>query len=215
MSKSKNLIGKRFNKLLVIKKLENSKDGHIQYLCQCDCGNQQKVYATHLINNRRTMCKKCSTLNINKIHGFTNTKAYNIWQQIKQRCYNPNNKSYKNYGGRGITVCDEWLNNPTIFCEWYIKNNPNNLSIDRIDVNGNYCPENCRFITIDEQANNKTNTVYISKNGVVKTNAQWAKEVGISVGAMWHRNKRHKDDARIFEKQWKDNKWKNQYTDMI
>ena len=154
-------------------------------------------------------------------HGYKNTRLYNVWALMKNRCHCKTSDNYKNYGARGIEVCEEWRHSFLNFHDWAIKNGydenakKGQCTLDRINVNGNYCPENCRFITIDEQANNKTNTVYISKNGVIKTNAQWAKEVGISVGAMWHRNKRHKDDVRIFEKQWKDNKWKNQYTDMI
>ena len=100
---------------------------------------------------------------------------------MKGRCYNPNNNRYKYYGGRGITVCDEWKNDFMAFYDWSITHGwKEGLTIDRIDVNGNYCPENCRWIPLSDQMGNRTNSRYLTFNGETKTLAQWSKISGIS-----------------------------------
>ena len=99
---------------------------------------------------------------------------------MKKRCYNTKNNRYKCYGGKGIVVCDEWKDNFQSFCDWAMTNGYSDaLSIDRIDVNGNYCPENCRWATTKEQANNTTRNHYITVKGVTKTISEWAEETGI------------------------------------
>ena len=100
---------------------------------------------------------------------------------MKSRYLNKNNSRYKDYGGRGITVCDEWLNDFTAFYKWSLNNGySENLSIDRINVNGNYCPENCRWITMKEQSNNKRNTILITINEETLNIAQWCKKLNMS-----------------------------------
>ena len=115
-------------------------------------------------------------------HGETKTVLYKKWDSMRQRCKNPNNPSYPHYGARGITVCKEW-DNFLSFKQWSISNGYQpNLSIDRIDVNGNYEPSNCRWADVITQANNKTTSRYIEYNGRKQTVAQWAKELNMS---MW------------------------------
>ena len=111
---------------------------------------------------------------MNKTHGLSDSVLYNRWEHMKDRCYNPNDKRYKDYGGRGITICDEWLNNFESFYEWSINNGfEEHLSIDRIDVNSNYEPSNCRWADIETQCNNRRSNVYIEYNGETKTLKQW------------------------------------------
>lgn len=112
-------------------------------------------------------------------HGMTGTRIYKIWCKMKERCYNSHHNSYIYYGGRGITVCAEWLNNFQAFYDWAMANGyADNLTLDRIDSNGNYEPSNCRWATTAEQSNNKRNSQYITHNGKTQTKAQWAKEIG-------------------------------------
>ena len=112
-------------------------------------------------------------------HGLTNTKLYGVWRTMKSRCFNPNNKKYKNYGGRGLTVCDEWANDFMVFFTWATNNGyQEGLSIDRIDNDKGYCPENCRFTDAKTQANNMRRTPRIVVNGVKYT----AKELSLATG---------------------------------
>ena len=114
------------------------------------------------------------------MHGQCYTRLYNIWTHIKQRCTNPNDEAYKNYGGRGINICEEWSSNFSNFYEWSMFNGYNeNLEIDRIDNNKNYSPDNCRWITHQEQQLNKRNNKLITYNGITKPLKSWTDELGI------------------------------------
>ena len=131
-------------------------------------------------------------------HGMSKTRIYGIWHGIKARCYYPKNAGYSHYGGRGINVCDEWKNNFQAFYDWAMANGYNdNLSIDRIDVNGNYEPSNCRWLTIKEQQNNKTNNVIIEFNGEKLNLSQWAKKLNIPVHTLICRRNLGWDDERV------------------
>lgn len=125
----------------------------------------------------------CAFLKIeeaNKTHGMRWTRLYNTWTQIKQRCTNEKNDRYEEYGGRGIKVCKEWMESFEVFIEWAQKNGyRNDLSIDRIDVNGDYEPDNCKWSTQVEQQRNKRNNHYIPINGKSKTVAEWAEISGV------------------------------------
>ena len=158
-----NLVGRVFNRLTVISRVENNKYNQARWLCQCICGNQTIVSTYHLKSGRIKSCG-CMLKEIIKnrsiTHGCYNTRNYSIYNDIKKRCYNKNSKSYANYGGRGIKICDEWKDNYIAFRDWALANGyRDDLTIDRIDSNGNYCPENCRWIPKDEQARNKTTNI--------------------------------------------------------
>lgn len=135
-------------------------------------------------------------------HGLWNTRIYRIWQRMKTRCYNKNFQHFKDYGGRGIKVCDEWLNDFMAFYKWAVDNGYNdNLTIDRIDVNGNYEPNNCRWLTNDEQQNNKRNNILLTYNGKTQTITQWANELGIKRSQIQYRYYRgYTDKACLFGK---------------
>lgn len=126
------------------------------------------------------------------IHGFSHTRIDNIFKSMKQRCYNINSCNYKNYGGKGIKICDEWLNNKSEFFNWAFENGyDETLTIDRIDVNGNYEPQNCRWVSQKEQQNNRSNNRLLTLNGETKTLAQWAEKFGLARSTLWARIDRY------------------------
>lgn len=141
---------------------------------------------------------------------LTNKQKHILRQKLcdmKNRCYNSENKHYKDYGGRGITVCDEWMDKKegyANFQKWALENGwKESLSIDRIDVNGNYKPSNCRFVTLKENARNRRNTVYLTVNGITKPASEWSEVTGISSYTIyWWVKKKGKEYAeqRISEK---------------
>lgn len=115
-------------------------------------------------------------------------RLYNIWCGIKKRCFNPKEPCYSHYGARGITICDDWLHDFSAFEQWSLANGySDTLTIDRIDNNGNYCPENCRWITHDEQQRNRSNNVRVEHNGESKTISEWSRLLGISDKTLYKR----------------------------
>lgn len=181
---AEDLTGRRFGRYTVLRRAENyiSKSGSHQtrWHCRCDCGNERIVFTQSLKSGHSTSCG-CYQKEIATSHGKKNTRLYGIWHNIKWRCYNPKSHEYLRYGGRGITVCDEWRNDFQSFYDWAMANGyEDNLSIDRIDNDGNYCPENCRWATAKEQANNRKGNNRITALGVTRTIAEWEKESGIS-----------------------------------
>jgi hypothetical protein len=174
MGKFQDLTGKRFGRLVATKYLGNSR-----WECQCDCGKTTSVGIGDLKNSHTRSCG-CLFLETIRTHGLTNSRLYTIREGMITRCYKKNSISYDNYGGRGITICDEWLNDFMSFYNWAMANGyDDNLTIERIDVNGNYEPSNCKWITNSEQSKNKRSTVYFTYNGETKIVSDWIKELGI------------------------------------
>ena len=196
MPKLLDLTNQRFGKLKVIKRIENKNYGSrscVQYLCKCDCGNLVKVIAQRLRSGETKSCG-CYKKEIVETHKQSGTRLYVIWSDMIQRCKNPNNTYYHIYGGKGICVCEEWTNFES-FYKWAIDNGYNdNLTIDRIDGNGNYEPSNCRWATQKEQQNNKCNNHLIIFNGKTQTMKQWAEELGISYTTLSNRINKSKWD---------------------
>ena len=174
--KALDLTNKKFNKLSVVEKTTNQKH-KTMWKCKCDCGNIVFVTTSNLTCNR---VKSCGCLKTEKLiersttHNQRHTNLYEVWKTMKQRCFNSNNKSYKNYGARGIQVCEEWKNSFDSFYKWSMSNGyKQGLTIDRINNNDNYCPENCRWTDRTTQANNSRWNKHIIIDGKDDTLANW------------------------------------------
>lgn len=171
------LTGQKFGRLTVIRKADGSK-----WHCVCDCGKEKDVRSDHLKEGR---VKSCGCFNSEvvsarfKVHGLTKHPIHKSWTDMKQRCYNPSSTIYEYYGGRGIKICDEWEDFKT-FYDWSISNGwSEGLSIDRIDVNGNYEPSNCRWVSMKVQCNNKRSNRLLTFDGKTLNISQWAEQTGI------------------------------------
>ena len=171
------LTGQRFGRL-VVEKYAYTNNCLAVWLCLCDCGNRTKVLAKSLRSGNTKSCgcfRKEVQKSVNTTHGMTRTPLYNSWRGMKERCEKPNHQEYHRYGGRGISFCPEWSDFNT-FKEWALSNGyRKGLMIDRIDNNGNYSPDNCKWSDWLEQANNKINNHFIDYNGQIKTLAEWAR----------------------------------------
>lgn len=196
MGKFIDLTGQRFGTLVAIETKGKTKLGSYKWLCKCDCGNFKIIDGSSLRTGNTKSCG-CATSEY-KIKAITkipnsNKRLVRIYHEIKDRCFNHKTKCYKNYGGRKITICNEWLNpkNGIInFYNWAMKNGyKDDLTIDRINNDGNYEPNNCRWVTRKEQQNNRRNNVYITYNGQTKTMKQWSEILNIKYNTIRRRIK--------------------------
>ncbi|MEY9980363.1 hypothetical protein [Lysinibacillus sp. RC79] len=157
-----------------------------RWLCKCSCGKETIVFRSNLINGHSTSCG-CYQKEIVSTHNLTNHRLYSIWLDIKKRCFDKNRKSYKDYGGRGITICDEWKEFIN-FYNWSINNGySNSLTIDRIDNDRDYELSNCRWTTRFVQNNNTRKNVYVEFDGERKTLSQLAREYELSPSTIKYR----------------------------
>lgn len=160
--KAESRVGEKYGRLKIVR-IDHKEGNTVYVLCDCDCGKKKVIALKSIVSGATVSCgcynKEQARKSKNIIHGMSRTRLYKIWCKMKSRCYDKNDiKKYSYYGGRGITVCEEWKNNFVNFQKWAEKNGYcDNLSIDRIDVNGNYEPSNCRWITMAEQQSNKRN----------------------------------------------------------
>lgn len=208
MSKKYKLENQRFGRLLVLYENGRNEKGQVLWHCKCDCGNEKDVITSVLVGERVKSCgclgeeNKQHLGNISRKYGeaMKGTRLYSIWTSMKNRCNNPNNSKYKNYGGRGIKVCEEWVHEFAKFRAWALENDYSDvLTLDRINVNGNYEPSNCRWATIKEQAWNKQNTIYITYNNEKRTLIDWSERLNINYNTIRRRYKKGWSDKEIIE----------------
>lgn len=202
MGAFKDLTGKKFGKLTA--KSYYRKNGRTYWCCVCECGNIVEVRSDGLSTGQTKSCgclHKEILSKLNTKHKKCHTRLYDSWTDLKQRCYNKHNKRYKDYGERGIKVCDEWLNDFMNFYNWAVNNGyTDSLTIDRINNNGDYEPSNCRWATPKEQIRNRNNTKYITYKGITKPFAEWCEIYNLSYTKVYNRiNYYHWSIERAFE----------------
>lgn len=196
-SRLNDLTGKRFSRLTVVK-YHHSENGNRYWFCKCDCGNEAVVMTKDLNYGSVKSCgclmietrRKNRSMSVK--HGYSHKeRLYEIWKNMRRRCHDPSNKRAKSYYLKGITICDEW-NDYEEFRAWALANGyRDDLTIDRIDVNGNYEPSNCRWATAKQQANNCTRNRFITYGGMTKTMSEWADYVGLKYSVLNHRMQRN------------------------
>ena len=197
MGKLKDLTGQRFGKLVVVERAENDSRGNVQWLCQCECGNKKVIRGYQLTNNKT---KSCGCIRgYNGKHNLSNHRTYKIWVNMKSRCYKKIAVNYNRYGGRGIKVCDEWQEFQP-FYNWAINNGyRDDLTLDRIDVNGNYEPNNCRWLSVKEQNRNTRANRLITYKGETHCVAEWSEILGINVKLIYDRLRKNWTIEEVFE----------------
>lgn len=173
----KDLTGQRFGRLTVARSTDQRERRNVVYECSCDCGNACYISSRNLLSGHTTSCGcRQKETQMKKKHGESTTRLYGIWRNMKYRCQNVKSKDFANYGGRGISVCSEWKSSYEAFRDWALANGYQEcLSIDRIDPNGNYCPENCRWITMEAQHGNIRNNVVVEIGCEKHTIAEWCR----------------------------------------
>ena len=180
------LTGKKFGRLTFVE-FSHRKGKNYYWKVICDCGNERIVQPSGVKSGRVISCG-CYNKEVITKHGLDGTKLYHVLLAMKNRCYSPKSNSYQNYGARGITIHEEWLDNPQSFVDWSLQNGyKEGLSIDRINNDGNYEPDNCRWVEKIVQANNTRTNLYIEYNGETKTLSEWAAQYGIKMGTLYYR----------------------------
>ncbi len=189
MARLINMMGKKSGRLTVLSR-ESSKRNNAMWLCQCDCGNK-KIVSGHDLRSGHTRSCGClsreRTSKINRTHGMSCLKAYGVWHDMIARCLNKKNKSYHNYGGRGIAVCDRWLRFENFYKD--MGNPPEGLTLERVDNSKGYFPKNCNWVTQKEQTNNSRKNIVITYEGQKRTMTQWAEALGMKTATLSYRIK--------------------------
>lgn len=180
-SKKIDLVGEKFFRLTVLRRVESDKNGNSRWECLCKCGLKSIVYGSSLKNFITKSCgcyAKDPSSKANLTHGMTKTRTWRVWSGMKTRCDNKNNDNYKYYGGRGITYCERWESFGNFYKD--MGERPYGMTLDRINVNGNYEPGNVKWSSPKEQANNRRRNHFISYKGETKTLTEWSRKLGIS-----------------------------------
>lgn len=198
--KVENVIGQRFERLVVLENLQIKAHGSTLHRCICDCGNIIEIPLSYLKSKHYRSCG-CLKRDSHTTHNLSKTRIYEIYNCMLKRCYKENNQAYKDYGGRGITVCDEWKNSFIEFAKWAMKNGyKDDLTIDRIDNNGNYEPSNCRWATKAEQARNTRKNKFFTYNGETKIISEWSRILEIPQTTLFRRIKQNRPIQEIIYK---------------
>jgi hypothetical protein len=206
MSSPKDYIGKVFGRLKVLS-VHSVRNKRSYYECACNCGKTIVTRSDALKAGRTKSCgclKKESSIQNGKnkrTHGMTNTRIHRIWLGVKSRCNNTNDTAFKDYGQKGITVCEEWENDFSLFLDWSISNGYNDgLTLDRKNPLKNYSPDNCRWATQKQQANNRTNNKHLVLKGIKRTVSEWEDISGVNRTTILHRYKKGLSDDEILQK---------------
>ena len=187
---------KRFGKLVAIDIAVHEKGKHIKWNCICDCGNKIIANGVYLTNGSKTHCGCEKPFS----YRLSYPRLHRIWSNMKTRCNNANDDRYGDYGGRGINVCKEWQESFEVFCKWALKNGyAENLTLDRINVNGNYEPSNCRWITMFDQMGNMRKNVYITYKGETKHLSEWCRILNVKHSTIAYRLKNGYSVEEAFE----------------
>lgn len=188
MSKPIDLFGNKFGRLTVIRKIDKNKWGNSRWLCLCDCGKEKIIRGSHLKNGHTKSCG-CLHKDIMTKHGHKKknqpSKTYRSWNSMIQRCINPKDTAYRNYGGRGITVCKRWRKFENFLEDMGVL--PEGHQIDRINNDMNYCKANCRWVTSKINNRHKRNNLYFIYKNKTQLLIEWAEEVGIPYDTLWNR----------------------------
>ena len=194
MTRLINLVGFRFGRLAVISRAPNESGKNAMWNCICDCGGSKIVLSYSLLKSRTQSCgciKKEQNIAMFTRHGYSKTPEWQAWQGMKNRCNSPSYKGFHNYGGRGIKVCERWLECFDNFIADIGPRPSANHSIERIDVNGDYCPSNCIWATTDVQARNRRANVFITNDGKTLCISDWAKLLGMHMSTLKKRIEKH------------------------
>ena len=186
--KHKDLTGQRFDHLFVSRYIGRGASNKHTYECICDCGNIVNVVAERLTGGYKTSCGCTTKRDCGKYFGESSSRLYRVWEGMRFRCDKGDKYYDKHYVERGIKVCDEWYNNFFAFKEWALSHGyRDELTIDRIDNYGDYCPSNCRWVTMAEQNRNRTNNRMIEYYGITKTLAEWSRHLNINYWTLIYR----------------------------
>lgn len=184
----KDMTGQRFGMLVVVCRAENTQSGRATWRCRCDCGKEVVVRGGNLRSGgtKSCGCYKVACLNRSKTtHHGSNTRLYRIWSNMKDRCYRPANDRYRDYGGRGIGVCEAWRASFEAFRDWAVSSGyRDNLTIDRKDNDLGYSPENCRWTNRAAQNNNTRRNRYVTYGDETHTVSEWARMRGLTETAL-------------------------------
>lgn len=188
MAKFIDLTGRQFGKLFVIKRGPNNRFGTAMWICKCECGNEIIARSGDILKKEGSSCG-CSRFK----HRGAHTRLFNVWYGMKQRCVYKKHNRYHNYGAKGIKICDEWLNDYAAFRDWALVNGYDEkakrgeCTLDRIDVDGDYEPSNCRWVSMKEQNVNKSSNHKLTYNGETRTLKEWADACGIAYSTIMSR----------------------------
>jgi hypothetical protein len=196
-TRMKDMTNQKFGRLTVIEFSHFNNQGRALWHCECECGEKPIVVGGDLRSRHTRSCgcllNEITAAGTNTTHGLSKVepRLYGIWNGMKSRCFRETDEAYKNYGARGITVCSEWANDFKAFYDWSMNNGyEDDLSIDRIDVDGDYEPNNCRWATLEKQSRNRRSNHFVEINGETKTLTEWAELSGVSCSAIRVRIKR-------------------------
>lgn len=205
---AEDLTGKRFGRWVVLSRADDHVTAkgyhHVMWNCRCDCGTIKSVRGKSLVSG---ISQSCGCLRHEQLHdrfvkhGGFGTRLYAVWNSMRQRCNNKHSRAYHNYGGRGITICPEWDDYDS-FRSWAISvgydedAERGKFTLDRIDVNGNYCPDNCRFVDMRTQTDNRRMSIVVEHDGEVHPLTVWAEILGKHYTTLW---KKYKNGENIFD----------------